>query len=92
LKENSKELHARWETEKSAITELQSTKEQIEQTRTEIERAERANDLKARSASSNCKAPMRCSRKKWTLKRLPPSLRAGRASLFRGCWKARLKS
>jgi ATP-dependent Clp protease ATP-binding subunit ClpB len=45
LKENSKELHARWETEKSAITELQSTKEQIEQTRTEIERAERANDL-----------------------------------------------
>jgi ATP-dependent Clp protease ATP-binding subunit ClpB len=45
LKENSKELHARWETEKSAIQELQSTKEQIEITRTEIERAERANDL-----------------------------------------------
>ena len=45
LKEESKELHARWDTEKSAITELQSTKEQIEQTRTEIERAERANDL-----------------------------------------------
>jgi ATP-dependent Clp protease ATP-binding subunit ClpB len=45
LKENSKELHARWDTEKSAITKLQSTKEQIEQTRTEIERAERANDL-----------------------------------------------
>jgi ATP-dependent Clp protease ATP-binding subunit ClpB len=45
LKENSKELHARWDTEKSAITELQSTKEQIESTRTEIERAERANDL-----------------------------------------------
>ena len=45
LQENSKELHARWNTEKSAITDLQSTKEQIEQTRTEIERAERANDL-----------------------------------------------
>jgi ATP-dependent Clp protease ATP-binding subunit ClpB len=44
-KENSKELHARWDTEKSAIQELQSTKEQIETTRTEIERAERANDL-----------------------------------------------
>ncbi|MFL7869317.1 MAG: Clp protease N-terminal domain-containing protein, partial [Anaerolineales bacterium] len=45
LKENSKELHARWDTEKSAIQELQSTKEKIEGTRTEIERAERANDL-----------------------------------------------
>ena len=45
LKERSKELHTRWETEKSAIQGLQSTKEQIEQTRTEIERAERANDL-----------------------------------------------
>ncbi len=45
LKEGSKELHARWETEKSAIQGLQSTKEQIEATRTEIERAERANDL-----------------------------------------------
>ena len=45
LKESSKELHARWETEKSAIQDLQGTKEQIEQTRMEIERAERANDL-----------------------------------------------
>jgi ATP-dependent Clp protease ATP-binding subunit ClpB len=45
LKENSKELHARWDTEKSAIQELQGTKEQIEETRLEIERAERANDL-----------------------------------------------
>jgi ATP-dependent Clp protease ATP-binding subunit ClpB len=45
LKEHSKELHARWDTEKSAIQKLQSTKEQIENTRTEIERAERANDL-----------------------------------------------
>jgi ATP-dependent Clp protease ATP-binding subunit ClpB len=45
LKEGSKELHTRWETEKAAITTLQSTKEQIESTRTEIERAERANDL-----------------------------------------------
>jgi len=45
LKEDSKELHARWDTEKSAIQELQATKEQIEETRLEIERAERANDL-----------------------------------------------
>jgi len=45
LKEESKELHARWNTEKSAIQELQATKEQIEGTRLEIERAERANDL-----------------------------------------------
>jgi ATP-dependent Clp protease ATP-binding subunit ClpB len=45
LKESSKELRARWETEKQAITELQATKEQIEATRLEIERAERNNDL-----------------------------------------------
>jgi ATP-dependent Clp protease ATP-binding subunit ClpB len=45
LKEESKELHARWDTEKSAIQELQGTKEKIEETRLEIERAERANDL-----------------------------------------------
>jgi ATP-dependent Clp protease ATP-binding subunit ClpB len=45
LKEEAKELHTRWDTEKSAIQELQATKEQIEQTRVEIERAERANDL-----------------------------------------------
>jgi ATP-dependent Clp protease ATP-binding subunit ClpB len=45
LKEHSKELHTRWETEKSAIQDLQVTKGQIEQTRVEIERAERVNDL-----------------------------------------------
>ncbi|TFG68690.1 MAG: AAA family ATPase, partial [Anaerolineales bacterium] len=45
LKESSKELHTRWESEKSAILELQETKKQIEQTRTEIEHAERDNDL-----------------------------------------------
>ena len=45
LKEKAKGLHTRWDTEKSAIQELQATKEQIEQTRVEIERAERANDL-----------------------------------------------
>jgi ATP-dependent Clp protease ATP-binding subunit ClpB len=45
LKEQSKELRTRWETEKSAIVELRSIKEQIESTRLEIERAERANDL-----------------------------------------------
>ena len=45
LKESSKELHTRWDTEKSAIQKLQAIKEQIEQTRVDIERAERNNDL-----------------------------------------------
>jgi ATP-dependent Clp protease ATP-binding subunit ClpB len=45
LRERANQLHARWQTEKSAISNLQSVKEQIEQTRLEIERAERQNDL-----------------------------------------------
>jgi ATP-dependent Clp protease ATP-binding subunit ClpB len=45
LKETSHELQARWQTEKQAIAELRTTKEKIEQTRQEIERAERQNDL-----------------------------------------------
>ena len=45
LREHSTQLHARWETEKTAIVKLQSIKEQIEQTRLEIERAERVSDL-----------------------------------------------
>ncbi len=45
LKEESKQLHSLWETEKAAIQDLQSTKSEIEQVRLEIERAERANDL-----------------------------------------------
>jgi ATP-dependent Clp protease ATP-binding subunit ClpB len=45
LQEQSMQLHARWGTEKQAITDLQSTKEQIEQARVEMERAERHNDL-----------------------------------------------
>ena len=45
LQEHSRELHARWTTEKEAITNLQNAKEQIEQTRVEIERAERNSDL-----------------------------------------------
>ncbi|MFL7869518.1 MAG: ATP-dependent chaperone ClpB [Anaerolineales bacterium] len=45
LQENSRELHARWTTEKEAITNLQAAKEKIEETRVEIERAERASDL-----------------------------------------------
>ena len=45
LRERSTELHARWQTEKQAITELQSVKEQIEQTRLDIEKAERGSDL-----------------------------------------------
>jgi ATP-dependent Clp protease ATP-binding subunit ClpB len=45
LQENSRELHARWTTEKEAISNLQTAKEKIEETRVEIERAERASDL-----------------------------------------------
>jgi ATP-dependent Clp protease ATP-binding subunit ClpB len=45
LQENSRELHARWTTEKEAISNLQMAKEKIEETRVEIERAERASDL-----------------------------------------------
>ena len=45
LQEESKQLHARWVNEKEAIANLQTAKEQIEQTRLEIERAERHSDL-----------------------------------------------
>ncbi|HEY5156655.1 MAG TPA: ATP-dependent chaperone ClpB, partial [Anaerolineales bacterium] len=45
LKEKSDQLQARWQTEKQAIAELRTTKEKIEQTRQEIERAERQADL-----------------------------------------------
>ncbi|HEX9027741.1 MAG TPA: ATP-dependent chaperone ClpB [Anaerolineales bacterium] len=45
LHERANQLHARWQTEKQAITNLQTIKEQIGQTQTEIEQAERRNDL-----------------------------------------------
>jgi len=45
LKERSSQIAARWQLEKQIITELRNTKEQIEQTRTEIERAERHSEL-----------------------------------------------
>ena len=45
LKERSSEITARWQNEKQIITELRDVKEQIEQTRTDIERAERQSDL-----------------------------------------------
>jgi ATP-dependent Clp protease ATP-binding subunit ClpB len=45
LKESSHELQTRWKTEKEAIAELRSIKEKIEQTRQEIETAERQSDL-----------------------------------------------
>jgi ATP-dependent Clp protease ATP-binding subunit ClpB len=47
LQERSRELHARWATEKEAISNLQNAKEKIENTRLEIERAERNADLEA---------------------------------------------
>ena len=45
LKERSSQLTARWQVEKSAISDLRSVKEEIEQTRIEMERAERQNQL-----------------------------------------------
>ncbi len=45
LRERSNELTTRWQTEKEAIANLQKIKEQIEQTRLEMERAERQNEL-----------------------------------------------
>ncbi len=45
IRENSSQLHARWQTEVTAIAELRNVKEQIEQTRLEIEQAERRAEL-----------------------------------------------
>jgi ATP-dependent Clp protease ATP-binding subunit ClpB len=45
LKESSHELQTRWKTEKEAIAELRTIKEKIDQTRQEIESAERQSDL-----------------------------------------------
>ncbi|MBN1372825.1 MAG: ATP-dependent chaperone ClpB, partial [Anaerolineaceae bacterium] len=44
-KERSNQITARWQNEKQAISELRTVKEQLEQARTEIERAERNLDL-----------------------------------------------
>jgi ATP-dependent Clp protease ATP-binding subunit ClpB len=45
LREQTNALHARWQREKDAITNLRETKQQIEDTRIEIEQAERRADL-----------------------------------------------
>jgi ATP-dependent Clp protease ATP-binding subunit ClpB len=45
LKEKSSELNNRWQTEKLAISELRSIKEQIEETQVQMEQAERRQDL-----------------------------------------------
>ncbi len=45
LREKSSALTARWQTEKQAIGEMRALKEKLEQTRLEMERAERASDL-----------------------------------------------
>ena len=46
-KEQSQALRARWESERQAISGLQAIKEKIEQTKTQIEQAERRADLEA---------------------------------------------
>jgi len=45
LKERSKQMTIRWQNEKQAIAELRKVKEEIEQTRIEMERAERRTEL-----------------------------------------------
>lgn len=45
LQEQSRALHAQWQTEKNVIQNLRDVKEKIEQTRLDIERAERNADL-----------------------------------------------
>lgn len=45
LREQSTQLSTRWKTEKEAISNLRVTKEQIEQTRLEMENAERESNL-----------------------------------------------
>jgi ATP-dependent Clp protease ATP-binding subunit ClpB len=45
LRERASEVRARWETEKQAIADLRAAKEKIENTRVEVERAERSADL-----------------------------------------------
>jgi ATP-dependent Clp protease ATP-binding subunit ClpB len=45
LRESSRELQTRWQTEKDAISELRQVKEQIENAHTEIEQAERQSQL-----------------------------------------------
>ncbi len=45
LREKSKAITTRWQAEKAAIAELRALKEKLEQTRTDMERAERAADL-----------------------------------------------
>ena len=47
FKERSSQLQARWQTEKAAISSLRETKEKIEQTRVEMERAERQNNYES---------------------------------------------
>ncbi len=45
LKESSSELRSHWEQEKAAIGEIRSKREQLEQVRADVERAERAVDF-----------------------------------------------
>jgi ATP-dependent Clp protease ATP-binding subunit ClpB len=45
LREQSRALRARWDQEKSIIGELRATKQKIDETRVQIEQAERAADL-----------------------------------------------
>jgi ATP-dependent Clp protease ATP-binding subunit ClpB len=45
LREKASQLHTRWQTEKEAISEIRDIKEQIDETETQIEQAERHADL-----------------------------------------------
>ncbi len=45
MKEKANQLHARWQLEKEAISEIRKIKEQIDETETQIEKAEREANL-----------------------------------------------
>jgi len=47
LRESSSQMQTRWQTEKTAIADIRSIREQIEQTRLDMERAERMNQLES---------------------------------------------
>ncbi len=62
LKERSLQITTRWQNEKGAITELRTVKEQIEQTRAEIEQAER-QVRPGKGSASALRHPARAGRK-----------------------------
>ncbi|HSV85815.1 MAG TPA: ATP-dependent chaperone ClpB [Levilinea sp.] len=70
LRERSMELQTRWQTEKDAIAELRTVKEQIENTHTRIEQAERQSQLEQAARLRYGELPQLEARRKEAEKRL----------------------